>query len=137
VFSAALLLSATAVSLDVPGLAAEVIGVTRGPVSTRVEFRIINETTRAVDASRLFSGKDRRASGTVAGVRAAALPAGRDLPLRRDSRGVCRCSRDVSEILPRWHRDLEAEFPPVPPETLVRIEIPHYPPIEAAARPPR
>jgi len=122
-----------AAALDVPGLAAEVIAVAPGPVSTRVEFRIINETDRAVDASRLFEGNQRADRSTVAGLRAFVLPGGRALPLRRDARGQCRCSRDVAGILPRWHLDLQAEFAPVAPATRLRIEIPHFAPIEAVA----
>jgi hypothetical protein len=128
--------SAFVSSTDWPDLKAEVFAAMPLSRSTRVEFRIVNDGAAPIDVSRLLSGDRRSDRGSVAGVRLTAEPGG-PIALLRDSRGRCECSRGVREVLPRWHLDFRADFASLRAGVLVlRVEIPHFPPIRLRMKDP-
>jgi len=122
--------AAPVASTDVDHLKAEVIAVTAREQSLHLEFRVINEGDDPIDASALFAANRGADRGSVSGVRLfPGAKRGGASPLRGDD-GACACSRGVTEILARWHLDLEADFP-LPPTMprAVTVAIPHFPPI--------
>jgi hypothetical protein len=122
--------AAPVASRDVDHLKAEIIAATARDAGLHVEFRIINEGDAAIDVSTLFSGGGAGDRGSVAGVRTSPGAGRGGIPPLRDAGGACVCSRGITVVLPRWHLDLEADFPPPPmmPPT-VTVAIPHFPPI--------
>ena len=121
-------------SLDVENLKAEIIAVTAQEHGLHLEFRVINDGDDPIDVSSLFAGRRGADRGSVSGVRLfPGAKRGGASPLR-DADGACLCSRRVTEVLPRWHLDLEADFPllPTTPST-VTVVIPHFPPIRKIA----
>jgi hypothetical protein len=108
--------------------------VTAREQSLHLEFRVINEGDDPIDVSSLFAANRGADRASVSGVRLfPGVRRGGALPLRLPD-GTCSCSRGVTEILPRWHLDLEADFP-LPPSLprAVTVVIPHFPPIRRIA----
>jgi len=111
-------------STDVPGLRAEIFAATATARSTRIEIRIVNETSSAIDVSRLFQDPRSPRRGGVSGIRLWAEPGRRPLALR-DARG----EPHASEVAPLWHLDLEIDFAPAARGThAVTVAVPHFPP---------
>jgi len=126
--------AAPVASLDIDHLRAEVIAVTAREHALHLEFRVINEGDDPIEASSLFAANREADFASVSGVRLfpGARPGGAR-PMRRPD-GTCACSRDVTEVLPRWHRDLDADFPLLPAmPRFVTVAIPHFPPIRHVA----
>ena len=120
-------------SLDVENLRAEIIAVTAQEHGLHLEFRIINDGKDPIDLSSLLAGRETD-RGSVSGVRL--FPGARRrgaAPMRRPD-GTCVCSRGVAAVSPRWHIDLEADFPLLPTTpAAVTVVIPHFPPIRKVA----
>lgn len=126
--------AAPVASLDVDHLKAEVIAVTAREHGLHLEFRVINEGDDAVDVSSLFAANRGTDLASVSGVRLfPGIRRGGARPMRLPD-GTCACTRGVTRILPRWHLDLEADFP-LPPKmpSAVTVVIPHFPPIRKIA----
>jgi hypothetical protein len=110
-------------STDVPGLRAEVFAATATARGTRIEIRLVNETSAAIDVSRLLDDRRSPRRGGVSGIRLWAEPGRTPLPML-DARG----EPHAPEVLPRWHLDLEIEFAPAAPGTrAVTVAVPHFP----------
>ena len=116
-------------STDVTGLRAEVFAATATASGTRIEIRIVNDTSASIDVSRLFEDPSSPRRGGVSGIRVWAEPRRTPLPMVD-----ARHEPHAPAVLPLWHLDLEIEFASAPPGTrAVTVAVPHFPPFAHVA----